>query len=70
MLNHVMNSALREIASKCLTSKKDSLHTVDMVETKTVQKVQKTVVLGGIAVFTAVTAALVFLSTTYPELFP
>ncbi len=40
-----------------------------MVEAKTVQKVQKTVVLGGIAVFTAVTAALVFLSTTYPELF-
>ncbi|QMU55166.1 MAG: hypothetical protein GKS07_09915 [Nitrosopumilus sp.] len=46
------------------------MNQVKMVETKTVQKVQKTMVLGGIAVFTAVTAALVFLSTTYPELVP
>lgn len=40
-----------------------------MIQTKTIQKVQKTMVLGGIAVFTAVTASFVFLSTTYPELF-
>lgn len=40
-----------------------------MAETKTMQKIQKTVVLGSIAIFTAITAAMVFLSTTYPDLF-
>ena len=40
-----------------------------MAQTEKVQKIQKTVVLTGIAAFTGITVALVFLSTTYSALF-
>jgi len=41
-----------------------------MTGIESIQKLQKTVVLGGIAVFTVITATVVFPSITYPELLP